>query len=324
MPNTSGFSQGEWHKCRRFWQKGFDCPFHPLPRNPEDPEDDPDDKPTAPTPSREPTKQPPRSIPDDISTPVPVPARRPTNRPGPRDPGGGRGVPDPVRVPIPVFPPPLLPPGIPLPPFDRPPAVPVPVPVGVPTDTPGRLPDGAPILSRDLSSGRIGTTGLNGNDRTIDFEEPEGDEPLTPSYATQLAISVIRLYNQEFGPKGDLFLPPLPTGLASKTDFGDASSNQALSSIYQDALTQSETAYVESLTTLPLRSPQENTTMESPFEKSQGLTPSQISAAIAAAAATSAIGLKAFSVFQGGPGMRGGRGGFTAPSAVTRLQQAIP
>ncbi len=304
----SSISAGEWHKCRRYWKQRRECPFHPLNVEKFQPDTLGSDNEPLKIP-RLPHVRPPELVPKNPGKPD-------------RDP-----VDDPIYDPIPDFPTPALPDGFDPPDVERPRDIPRDLPEDQEIDQPPdeaseddtmRLPDGAPVLARVRRSDpeRISEDDQHRQRR---IRTRQGGEPLTPAYAIAYANYTIRLFNREFMPKGDLFLPQLPKELNRKTPIGVSSSKRDLASTYQDALTQGETAYTRSLPSLEEDFERKSTNGESASPKSRRSTPwGKRSAALAAAAAASGVGVRAYNILRQG----GGRGGFTSPGAVERFAVA--
>lgn len=302
--STSGLSEGEWHKCRRYWRKGLECPFHRL-----GPEKGPRPRPTEETELPEPRK--PRVRGPDIGDPEIVRFREPKGVDyEPDDPDDPDGDGEDVWRPLPPVEPDEFPPGVDLPPFERPGDPLQPVPDGGFEEDEGlHLPGGAPVLG-----GRVGRStseeisGDDVHDRNGRNRNPRGGDPLTPAFAVEYATSIIQLFNREFVTKGGLFLPPLPSGLHKRMSSGDVSSIVESGSIYQDALIDGENAYLRSLPTSQQGLLNQSMRRESvsPRQTTGDRSTGQIASA-ATIAAISGIGVRAFQQLTT-PGR--GRGGF--------------
>lgn len=292
-------SSGEWHKCRRWWRQGWQCPFHPLEER-EREDEEPDEKQPVPTPTRQP----------EIKRPdvVPVAERKKTGKVG-GGPDAGLGTGVPVRVPEPlrpVLPTPLLP-GRPVPDVDRPARQPVPVGEAQFTgDGPQRLTSGEPIIVK-------------------------GGLPLQVNSSIPSKISVQQQF-EESGRIGGLFLPGSAPTLSGKTDSGQNFLPLGLFSMLEDAQSFSEIAYVRSLSMLQEElGPRKLNIQKSLRERSHDVDQrgrgtkegpfSSRRSRMAAIAAASAIGVGAHLLTRGRGGP--GRGGFNAPGIVSQLTKGF-
>ncbi len=322
MDHELSISTGEWHKCRRYWNRGRICPFHPQMTDDDGDDQEEDETPPHSTGARQPLPLKPPTQTEPVKERQPTPLKQPDRipvvfpnpfikQPPPPGPGGPSrrppiAVPDPLPpLPIPpILPPPLIP-GVPIPAPIRPRVPEVPVPAGsLPDPDPGpvKLPDGFPVL------------GISRDRRGFDFDEPDFEEadPLTPATALQLVNSITRLFNQEFKTKGGLYLPALPNVSTKRGGSIDASSLSGLNSTYQDALTLAETAFTRSM-------PSPTRGLSGPIDvpASRSLFSRKKAGEIAAITAASGIGIKAFQMMSQGTG---GRGGFTGRGALRRLE----
>lgn len=304
----SNILANEWHKCRRFWSKNLECPFHPLREKGRD--EDPDENDPVNTPVREPLKRPRLPKPEFRRIPVPdaVPVgdKQPRTEPEPPPGGGGAPVPPPgvpLPIPVPIIPPLPLPRDPPPPPVERPPAVPV----GGFEFTDGGptvFPDGRPVLLRN-------GTFLGDETGNFELDDPEERDRLTPNLGEQYVNSIIRRFNKAFQNTGGLFLPHLPLGGSSRILAGEESLALGTNSIYQDVLSISESAYLNSL----IRSQERRETRENVTRTRSESGIDYRRSAMVAVGAASAIGLFAFATGGG----RGGGGGGDARSAVFDL-----